>query len=148
MQIWFVMSENFQSNCNLEGYGKLTGGIWWIEPLWMEGKMANWRRSVKWVIHITTLKILVKSEICRACEVNRNHKKCILTPVHTLCICNVLAQLHERVSSSSKWKKRLLRTFLTLQKKLELHVGSEQQIKHSGSSERKRQNWIELTYLF
>jgi hypothetical protein len=26
-QIWFVMSENFQSNCNLEGYGKLTGGI-------------------------------------------------------------------------------------------------------------------------
>jgi hypothetical protein len=23
----FVMSENFQSNCNLEGYGKLTGGI-------------------------------------------------------------------------------------------------------------------------
>jgi hypothetical protein len=28
-EIWFVMtmSENFQSNCNLEGYGKLTGGI-------------------------------------------------------------------------------------------------------------------------
>jgi hypothetical protein len=26
----------------------------------------------------------------------------ILTPVHTLCICNVLAQLHERDSSSSK----------------------------------------------
>jgi hypothetical protein len=26
-EIWFVISENFQSNCNLEGYGKLTGGI-------------------------------------------------------------------------------------------------------------------------
>jgi hypothetical protein len=26
-EIWFVMCENFQSNCNLEGYGKLTGGI-------------------------------------------------------------------------------------------------------------------------
>jgi hypothetical protein len=28
-EIWFVfvMSENFQSNCNLEGYEKLTGGI-------------------------------------------------------------------------------------------------------------------------
>jgi hypothetical protein len=26
-EIWFVMSENFQSNCNLEGYGKLTGEI-------------------------------------------------------------------------------------------------------------------------
>jgi hypothetical protein len=27
-EIWFVMmSENFQSNCNLEGYGKLTGGV-------------------------------------------------------------------------------------------------------------------------
>jgi hypothetical protein len=26
-EIWFVMSENFQNNCNLEGYGKLTGGI-------------------------------------------------------------------------------------------------------------------------
>jgi hypothetical protein len=27
-EILFVMSENFQSNCNLEeGYGKLTGGI-------------------------------------------------------------------------------------------------------------------------
>jgi hypothetical protein len=27
-EIWFVMmSENFQSNCNLEGYGKLTGRI-------------------------------------------------------------------------------------------------------------------------
>jgi hypothetical protein len=26
-EIWFVMNENFQSNCNLEGYGKLTGGI-------------------------------------------------------------------------------------------------------------------------
>jgi hypothetical protein len=25
--IRFVMSENFQSNCNLEGYGKLTEGI-------------------------------------------------------------------------------------------------------------------------
>jgi hypothetical protein len=27
-EIWFVMSENFQSNCNLEGYGKLTGRIY------------------------------------------------------------------------------------------------------------------------
>jgi hypothetical protein len=26
-EIRFVMSENFQSNFNLEGYGKLTGGI-------------------------------------------------------------------------------------------------------------------------
>jgi hypothetical protein len=26
-EIWFVMTENFQSNFNLEGYGKLTGGI-------------------------------------------------------------------------------------------------------------------------
>jgi hypothetical protein len=26
-KIWFVISENFQSNCNLEGYGKLTGGV-------------------------------------------------------------------------------------------------------------------------
>jgi hypothetical protein len=26
-EIWFVITENFQSNCNLEGYGKLTGGI-------------------------------------------------------------------------------------------------------------------------
>jgi hypothetical protein len=26
-EIWFVVSENFQSNCNLEGYEKLTGGI-------------------------------------------------------------------------------------------------------------------------
>jgi hypothetical protein len=34
--------------------------------------------------------------------------------------------------------KRLLGTFLTLQKKLELHVGFEQQIKFSGSSERKK----------
>jgi hypothetical protein len=54
------------------------------------------------LIHITTLKIFVKSEICRACEVHRNHKKFILTAVHTLCICNVLAQLHERDLSSSK----------------------------------------------
>jgi hypothetical protein len=36
------------------------------------------------VSNITTLQILVKSEICRACEVNRNHKKFVLTPVHTL----------------------------------------------------------------
>jgi hypothetical protein len=55
-------------------------------------------------------------------------------PVHTLCICNVLEQLHERDESSSKWKKRLLGTFLTLQKA----VGFEQQIKYSGSSERKK----------
>jgi hypothetical protein len=53
--------------------------------LLMEGKMATWRQ----VSNITTLKILVKSEICRASEVNRNHKKFILTPVRTLCICNV-----------------------------------------------------------
>jgi homoserine trans-succinylase len=66
--------------------------------LLMEGKMATERQ----VSNITTLKILVKSEICRACEVNRSHKKFILIPVHTLCICNVLAQLHERDSSSSK----------------------------------------------
>jgi hypothetical protein len=26
-EIWFVMIQNFQSNSNLEGYGKLTGGI-------------------------------------------------------------------------------------------------------------------------
>jgi hypothetical protein len=26
-EIWFVMTENFQGNFNLEGYGKLTGGI-------------------------------------------------------------------------------------------------------------------------
>jgi hypothetical protein len=26
-EILVVMSENFQSNCNLEGYGELTGGI-------------------------------------------------------------------------------------------------------------------------
>jgi hypothetical protein len=26
-EIWFVMTENFQSNVNLEGYGKLTGGV-------------------------------------------------------------------------------------------------------------------------
>jgi hypothetical protein len=25
--IWFIMTENFQSNFNFEGYGKLTGGI-------------------------------------------------------------------------------------------------------------------------
>jgi hypothetical protein len=25
-EIWFVMSENFQRNCNLEGYGKLGMG--------------------------------------------------------------------------------------------------------------------------
>jgi hypothetical protein len=62
--------------------------------------------------------------------VNRNLKKFILTPVHTLCISNVLAQLYT--------SERLLGTFLTLQKKLELHVGFEQQIKHSGSSERKK----------
>jgi hypothetical protein len=35
-------------------------------------------------------------------------------------------------------KENTLGTFLTLQKKLELHVGFEQQIKHSGSSERKK----------
>jgi hypothetical protein len=120
-----------------EGYDELNL-CWW---------KVKWRRSVKWVIHITTLKILVKSEICRACEVNRNHKKFILTPVHTLCICNVLAQLHERDESSSKWKERLLGTFLTLLKKLELHVGFEQQIKHSGSSERKKTK-LDWTNLF
>jgi hypothetical protein len=26
-EIWFVTTENFQSNFNLKGYGKLTGGI-------------------------------------------------------------------------------------------------------------------------
>jgi hypothetical protein len=26
-EIWFAVTENFQSNFNLEGYGKLTGGI-------------------------------------------------------------------------------------------------------------------------
>jgi hypothetical protein len=26
-EIWFFMSENFQTNCNLDGYRKLTGGI-------------------------------------------------------------------------------------------------------------------------
>jgi hypothetical protein len=26
-EMWFVMTENCQSNCNLEGYGKWTGGI-------------------------------------------------------------------------------------------------------------------------
>jgi hypothetical protein len=26
-EIWFVVTENFQSNFTLEGYGKLTGGI-------------------------------------------------------------------------------------------------------------------------
>jgi hypothetical protein len=40
-EIWFVMTENFQSNCNLEGYGKLTGGVRLIEPLLMQGKMAT-----------------------------------------------------------------------------------------------------------
>jgi hypothetical protein len=40
-EILFVMTENFQSNCNLEGYGKLTGGVRLIEPLLMQGKMAT-----------------------------------------------------------------------------------------------------------
>jgi hypothetical protein len=40
-EIWFVMTENFQSNCNLEGYGKLTGGVRLIESLLMQGKMAT-----------------------------------------------------------------------------------------------------------
>jgi hypothetical protein len=88
-------------------------------------------------IHITTLKLLVKSEICRACKVNRNHKKFVLAPVHTLCICNILAQLHERDASSSKWKERLLGAFLTLQKATPA-LGLEQQIRHSGSSKRKK----------
>jgi hypothetical protein len=45
-------------------------------------------------------------------------------------------------------KEKTFKNILDIAKKLELHVGPEQQIKHSGSSERKRQNWIELTYLF
>jgi carbohydrate-selective porin OprB len=57
---------------------------------------------------------------------------------YTLHLQRISAAIHERNFSSSKWKKRLLGTFLTLQKKLELHVGFEQQIKHSGSSGRKK----------
>jgi hypothetical protein len=26
-EMWFVTTENFQKNLNLQGYGKLTGGI-------------------------------------------------------------------------------------------------------------------------
>jgi hypothetical protein len=88
------------------------------------------------VSNITTLKILVKSEICRACEVNRNHKKFILTPVHTLHL--------QRISAATRaglfivqMKEKTFRNILDIAKK-ELHVGFEQQIKHSGSSERKK----------
>jgi hypothetical protein len=35
-------------------------------------------------------------------------------------------------------KEKAFRNILALLKKLELHVGFEQQIKHSGSSERKK----------
>jgi hypothetical protein len=66
---------------------------------------------------------------------------------YTLHLQRISATIHERNFSSSKLKKRLLGTFLTLQKKLELHVGFEQQIKHSGSSERKKTK-LDWTNLF
>jgi hypothetical protein len=70
------------------------------------------------LIHITTLKILVKSEICRACEVHRNHKKFTLTPVHTLCICNVLAQLGTRAGLVIvEMKEKTFRNILDIAKK-------------------------------
>jgi hypothetical protein len=45
-------------------------------------------------------------------------------------------------------KEKTFRNILDIAKKVEIHVGFEQQIKHSGSSERKKPNWIELNYLF
>jgi hypothetical protein len=92
------------------------------------------------VSNITALKILVKSEICRACELNRNHKKFILTPVDTLCICNL-----QRINAATRaglviveMKEKTFRNILDIAKKLELHVGFEQHVKHSGSFERKK----------
>jgi hypothetical protein len=35
--------------------------------------------------------------MCRACEVNRNHKKFILTPVHTLCSLHL-----QRISAATR----------------------------------------------
>jgi hypothetical protein len=93
------------------------------------------------VSNITTLKILVKSEICRACEVNT---------AYTLHL--------QRISAVTRagfviveMKEKTFRNILDIAKKLELHVGFEQQIKHSGSLavlKERKQNWIELTYLF
>jgi hypothetical protein len=66
--------------------------------------------------NITTLKILVKSEICRACEVNWNHKKFILTPVHTLHL--------QRISAATRaglviveMKEKTFRNILDIAKK-------------------------------
>jgi hypothetical protein len=86
------------------------------------------------VSNITTLKILVKSEICRVCEVNQNHKKFILTPVHryTVSNCNVLGSAATRAGLVIiEMKENTFRNILDIAKKLELHVGFEQQIKHS-----------------
>jgi hypothetical protein len=86
----------------------------------------------------TTLKILVKNEICRACEVNRNHKKFILIPVHTLHLQRTSISAATRAGRVIvEMKEKTFRNILDIAKKLELHVGFEQQIKHSGSSERK-----------
>jgi uncharacterized pyridoxal phosphate-containing UPF0001 family protein len=90
------------------------------------------------VSNITTLKILVKSEICRACEVNRNQKKCILIPVHNTLHLQRISAVTRAGLVIVEMDENTFRNILDIVKKLELHVGFEQQIKHSGSSERKK----------
>jgi hypothetical protein len=69
--------------------------------------------------------------------VNRNHKKCILFPVHTLHLQRISAVTRAGLVIV-EMKGKTFRNIHDIAKKLELHVGFEQQIKPSGSSERKK----------
>jgi hypothetical protein len=102
------------------------------------------------VSNITTLKILVKSEICRAREVDWNHKKQEIYPD----FCAYTPHL-QRISAATRagrviveMKEKTFRNILDIAKSWSYTYVLNNRSSTVAALKERRQNWIELASLF